>query len=162
MIETPPPGVLAPSWGAGGACCWYFSRLGGSSYAGSSLWTNGVLASCRRRRGSCYTFLRSDPVARCRGDHGGGKCRRVVCVAKKLQRQLRGWHGPAMPRHTPPFRYAPALLSFSFLRCLLPVGSRILPGFCLASYRGVGVGCEAPNLRSISPNFPGWSSVTFF
>ena len=49
----------------------------------------------------------------------------------------------------------PALLSFSFFRCLLPVGCRFLTGFSLASYRGVGVGCEAPHLRSISPNFPG-------
>ena len=49
----------------------------------------------------------------------------------------------------------PALLSFSFLRRLLPVGCRFLTCFCLASYRGVGVGCEAPHLRSISsPNFP--------
>ena len=30
----------------------------------------------------------------------------------------------------------------------------LLAGFCLASYRGVGVGCETPHLRSISPNFP--------
>ena len=47
----------------------------------------------------------------------------------------------------------PALLSFSFLQRLLPVGCRVLTGFCLASYRGVGVGCEAPLLRSISPIF---------
>ena len=47
----------------------------------------------------------------------------------------------------------PALLSFSFLRCLLPVGCGFLTGFCLASYRGVGVGCEAPHLRSVSPKF---------
>ena len=46
------------------------------------------------------------------------------------------------------------LLSFSFLRCLLPAGFRFLTGFRLVSYRGVGVGCEAPRLRSISPNFP--------
>ena len=40
----------------------------------------------------------------------------------------------------------PALLSFSFLRCLLPVGCRFLTDFRLASHRGVGVGCEAPRL----------------
>ena len=48
----------------------------------------------------------------------------------------------------------PELLSFSFLRCLLPAGCRFKTGFCLASYRGVGVGCEAAHLRSISSNFP--------
>ena len=41
-----------------------------------------------------------------------------------------------------------------FFRCLLPAGCRFLTGLCLASYRGVGVGCEAPHLRSISPKFP--------
>ena len=57
----------------------------------------------------------------------------------------------------------PALLPFSFLRCLLPVGCRFLPGFCLASYRGAGVECEAPHLRSISPNFPdGFCALLIF
>ena len=51
-------------------------------------------------------------------------------------------------------RLLPALVSFSFLRCMLPVGRCFLTGFRLASYRGVEVGCESPHLRSISPNFP--------
>ena len=57
-----------------------------------------------------------------------------------------------------------ALLSFSFFRWLLPVGCRFLTGFCLVSYRGVGVGCEAPHLRSISPNFPDgfWALLSFY
>ena len=59
------------------------------------------------RRGSCCNCRRSDPVARCRRDHGRGECRRAVSAAKKPQRRLRGWHVPAMPRHIPPFRYAP-------------------------------------------------------
>ena len=40
---------------------------------------------------------------------------------------------------------------------------QILTGFCLASYRGGGVGCEAPHLRSISPNFPdGFCALLIF
>ena len=49
----------------------------------------------------------------------------------------------------------PALLSFVFLRYLLSVACKFITGFRFASYRGVGVGCEAPHLRSISPNFAG-------
>ena len=48
----------------------------------------------------------------------------------------------------------PALLPFSFLRCLPPVGCRFLTRFRVASYRSVGVSCEAPHLLSISPSFP--------
>ena len=47
----------------------------------------------------------------------------------------------------------PALLSFVFLRYLLSVACKFITGFRFASYRGVGVGCEAPHLRSISPKF---------
>ena len=79
----------------------------GRPCAGSSQCTNVVLGSCRHRRGRCDNCRRSDTVSRCRSDDGRGECRRAVGVAKKPQRQLRSRHGPAMPRHTPPFRYAP-------------------------------------------------------
>ena len=47
------------------------------------------------------------------------------------------------------------LLLVRLLACrpLLPVDLRFLADSCLASYIGVGVGCEAPHLRSISPIF---------
>ena len=59
----------------------------------------------------------------------------------------------------------PALLSFSnsCLRGLLPVGCRFLTGFRLESCRGVGVGCGARHLRSISPIFPdGFCTLLIF
>ena len=47
---------------------------------------------------------------------------------------------------------------FFFFRRLFPVGCRFLAGFRLASYTGVGMGCEAPRLRSILRifEFSGW------
>ena len=57
----------------------------------------------------------------------------------------------------------PELLSFSFLRCLLPAGCSFLTGFCLASSRGVGAGCEGPHLQSVSSNFlDGIRTLLFF
>ena len=38
--------------------------------------------------------------------------------------------------------------------CFPYIGCRFITGFRLAIYRGVGVGCEAQYLRSLSPNFP--------
>ena len=43
--------------------------------------------------------------------------------------------------------------------CRLQIFNRLLP----ASYRGVGLGCEAPHLRSVSPKFPdGFCALLIF
>ena len=56
-----------------------------------------------------------------------------------------------------------AILLFSFVRCLLSVCCRFLTDFCLASCRRVGVGCEAPQLLSISPSLPdGFCALLIF